>query len=187
MVQPRPLFVYFRSFQTQFVKEKTVGFWGIRTRIVGVEGEHADNLTTTTANCIKLFVLQTCCCHHSNFKSQSQAGEFIIGTACSHASSILGCCCCRRRWCCCRRCCAVPESAAKISVEKWFLKWIFEFENRIIIKNKPCSGCLETFQGRPIYRAYLFVQSKWLAYFVIIISCGPWWLCSSLNRPTARP
>ena len=29
--------------------EKIVGFSGIRTRIVGVEGEHADHLTTTTA------------------------------------------------------------------------------------------------------------------------------------------
>ena len=29
--------------------EKTLGFSGIRTRIVGVEGEHADHLTTTTA------------------------------------------------------------------------------------------------------------------------------------------
>ena len=28
---------------------KTVGVSGIRTRIVGVEGEHADHLTTTTA------------------------------------------------------------------------------------------------------------------------------------------
>ena len=29
--------------------EKTLGFSGIRTRIVGVEGKHADHLTTTTA------------------------------------------------------------------------------------------------------------------------------------------
>ena len=29
--------------------EKIVGFSGIQTRIVGVEGEHADHLTTTTA------------------------------------------------------------------------------------------------------------------------------------------
>ena len=28
---------------------KTVGVSGIRTRIIGVEGEHADHLTTTTA------------------------------------------------------------------------------------------------------------------------------------------
>ena len=49
MGQPRPLFVYFRSFQTQFLQEKTVGFSGTRTRIIGVEGEHTDHLTTTTA------------------------------------------------------------------------------------------------------------------------------------------
>ena len=43
------LFVYFRSFQTQILQKKTVGFSGIRTQIVGVESEHADHLTTTTA------------------------------------------------------------------------------------------------------------------------------------------
>ena len=48
MGHPRPLFVYFRSFQTIY-RIKTVDFSGIRTRIVGVEGEHADHLNTTTA------------------------------------------------------------------------------------------------------------------------------------------
>ena len=48
MGRSRPLFVYFRSFQTIY-RIKTVGFSGIRTRIVGVEGEHADHLNTTTA------------------------------------------------------------------------------------------------------------------------------------------
>ena len=47
MGHPRPLFDYFRSFQTIY-RINTVGFSGIRTRIVGVEGEHADHLTTTT-------------------------------------------------------------------------------------------------------------------------------------------
>ena len=42
-------FIYFRSFQTQIYR-KTVGFNGIRTRIVRWEGEHADHLTTTTAH-----------------------------------------------------------------------------------------------------------------------------------------
>ena len=32
-----------------FIFKKTVGFSGIRTWIVGKEGEHADHLTTTTA------------------------------------------------------------------------------------------------------------------------------------------
>ena len=50
MGQPRPLFLYFCSFQTQILQKKTVGFSGIRTRIVGVEYEHADHLTTTTAH-----------------------------------------------------------------------------------------------------------------------------------------
>ena len=48
MGQFRPLFFYFRSFQTQIV-HKIVGFSGIWTRIVGLEGEHADHLITTTA------------------------------------------------------------------------------------------------------------------------------------------
>ena len=46
--QPWPLFVYFRSFQTKFLQKK-LGVSGIWIRIVGVEGEHADHLTTTTA------------------------------------------------------------------------------------------------------------------------------------------
>ena len=45
MGQPRPLFVYFRSFQIQ-LNRKIVDFSGIRTRIVG---KHADHLTNTTA------------------------------------------------------------------------------------------------------------------------------------------
>ena len=45
---PGLFFVYFRFFKHNNT-EKTVGFSGIRTRIVGVEGEHADHLTTTTA------------------------------------------------------------------------------------------------------------------------------------------
>ena len=73
MGQPRPLFVYVRSFQTQILHKKTEAFFktwansglflffsntnftertvalgGNRTQIVGVEGEHADHLTTTT-------------------------------------------------------------------------------------------------------------------------------------------
>ena len=46
---PASFLVYFHSFQTQFLQKKTVGVSGIRTRIVGVEGKHADHLTTTTA------------------------------------------------------------------------------------------------------------------------------------------
>ena len=45
MGQPRPLFFIFSNTN---LTEKTVGISGIRTRIVGVEGEHADHLTTTT-------------------------------------------------------------------------------------------------------------------------------------------
>ena len=38
---------YFRSFQT-FYSIKTEHFSGIQTRIDGVEGEHADHLTSTS-------------------------------------------------------------------------------------------------------------------------------------------
>ena len=48
MGQPRPLFVYFCSFQTHIYR-KTVDVSKIRSQIVVVEGEHADHLTTTTA------------------------------------------------------------------------------------------------------------------------------------------
>ena len=48
MGHPRPLIVYFRSFQTIY-RIKTVDFSGIRTRIVWAEGKHGNHLTTTTA------------------------------------------------------------------------------------------------------------------------------------------
>ena len=51
--QPWPHFVFSFFSNTNFT-EKIVGFSGFRTRIVGVEGEHADHLTTTTAHQIKL-------------------------------------------------------------------------------------------------------------------------------------
>ena len=43
-----PFFVYFYPFQT-ISMNKNCRLSGIRTRIVLVEGEHADHLTTTTA------------------------------------------------------------------------------------------------------------------------------------------
>ena len=48
MGQPRPLFVYFRSFQRQILQKKTVIVSGIQTRIYGVKDKHTDHLTTTT-------------------------------------------------------------------------------------------------------------------------------------------
>ena len=45
MAKRRPLFVYFRSLKQQF-NRKIVDFNGIQTRIVKVEGKHADHLTT---------------------------------------------------------------------------------------------------------------------------------------------
>ena len=47
--QPRPLFCLFSFFTNTNLTEKTVGVRRIRTQIVGVEGKHADHLTTTTA------------------------------------------------------------------------------------------------------------------------------------------
>ena len=49
MGHPRPLLVYFRSFQTQIQQKKSVDVSGIQTRIVRAEGKHADHMTTTTA------------------------------------------------------------------------------------------------------------------------------------------
>ena len=46
---PGLFFVYVHSFQTKYSR-KTAGFSWIRTQIVGIEGEHADHLTTTTAH-----------------------------------------------------------------------------------------------------------------------------------------
>ena len=48
MGQPRPPFCLF-SFFSNTNLQKTEGFSGIRTWIVGVEDKHADHLTTTTA------------------------------------------------------------------------------------------------------------------------------------------
>ena len=50
MGQHGPLFVYFRSFQTQIVKKNC----GLRTQIAGVEDDSADHFTNTrTINCQK--------------------------------------------------------------------------------------------------------------------------------------
>ena len=47
---PTPaLFGYFGSYSNTNFTEKSVDFSGISTRIVGIEGEHADHLTTTPA------------------------------------------------------------------------------------------------------------------------------------------
>ena len=48
MDQPRPLFGVSFSLKHIFT-EKNVSFSGIRTRIVGLKGEHADHLTKNTA------------------------------------------------------------------------------------------------------------------------------------------
>ena len=54
MGQPRPLFVLF-SFFSITILQKIVDLSGIRTRIVGVEGQHVDHLTTTTAHVPYMF------------------------------------------------------------------------------------------------------------------------------------
>ena len=59
MCQPRPLFLFIFVLFKHNLYRKTVGVSGIRTRIVGVEGEHADHLTTTTALIIFTFLMRT--------------------------------------------------------------------------------------------------------------------------------
>ena len=53
MGHARPLFCLFSFFSNTNFTEKMVGVSRIRTRIVRVEGEYADHLTTTTAPIIK--------------------------------------------------------------------------------------------------------------------------------------
>ena len=48
MGRPRPFCCIFNIYKQKFT-EKTVVFSRIQTQIVGVEGERADHLTTTTA------------------------------------------------------------------------------------------------------------------------------------------
>ena len=48
-------FCLFSFFSNTNFKKKTVGFRGIQTRIVGVEGKHADHLITTTVHPIRSF------------------------------------------------------------------------------------------------------------------------------------
>ena len=55
--KPGLFFVFFCSFLNTNFTGKTVDVSGIRTRIVGVEGEHTDHLTTTTALRESVFVL----------------------------------------------------------------------------------------------------------------------------------
>ena len=79
--QPRPLFVYFRSFKHNII-EKALGFSEIQTRIVGVEGEHADHLTTTTARFIyvwlKILVNQLPCALESDLSKRGYLGKFSL-------------------------------------------------------------------------------------------------------------
>ena len=46
-----PFLFIFVPFKHKFSR-KTLGFSGIRTRIVGIEGKHADHLTTTTTQIV---------------------------------------------------------------------------------------------------------------------------------------
>ena len=60
MAQPRPLVCLFCDFQAQILQKKNGGFSGIQTPIVGLEGEHADTLTTTTTQGLNLFHITHC-------------------------------------------------------------------------------------------------------------------------------
>ena len=77
MGQPRPLFCLFSLFSNTNFTEKTVGVNGIRTRIVGIEGEHTDHLTTTTA----LLVVSVA----KRFLKMGHLGLFLVHTRSSQA------------------------------------------------------------------------------------------------------
>ena len=72
MGQSVPLLVYVRSFRQQNL-QKNVHLSGIRTRIIGEEGKHADHLTTTTANCFTYFA----CLHNLSHQCDQMARLFF--------------------------------------------------------------------------------------------------------------
>ena len=60
-------FCLFSFFSHTNFTEKTVGIRGIQTRIIGVEGEHADHLTTTTAQLQQTCPIQNDACVKSYY------------------------------------------------------------------------------------------------------------------------
>ena len=56
MDHSRPLFALSSFFPSPLYTIKIVDFSGIQTRIIGVDGEHADHLTTTTGLQISSFL-----------------------------------------------------------------------------------------------------------------------------------
>ena len=66
--QPGLFFICFRFFKHN-ISEKTVGFSGIGTWIVGVEGEHADHLTTTTARVGFFYLYRILGYKYKNFRN----------------------------------------------------------------------------------------------------------------------
>ena len=73
------ILIIFGSFQTTNVTEKTVGFSGIRTRIVGVDGKHAGHLTTAQSHFLSCpaskFHLKTC---PSEYSCLSKTHLFVL-------------------------------------------------------------------------------------------------------------
>ena len=66
MGQPGLFLFIFVLIQTQILQKKTVIVSGIWTRIVGVDGEHDDHLTTATAYLKMILVLIWCIYLHSD-------------------------------------------------------------------------------------------------------------------------
>ena len=56
---PGLFFCLFSFFSNTNFTEKTLGVSRIRARIVGAEGKHADQLTTTTAPLVANFIVST--------------------------------------------------------------------------------------------------------------------------------
>ena len=74
---PASFLFIFVLFQTQILQKKIVDFTRIWTQIVGVEGEHDDHLTTTTAQ-INLSVYLSCAIFRSNFLFWYMSWPLII-------------------------------------------------------------------------------------------------------------
>ena len=82
MDQTRPLFVYFRSFQTIY-RIKTVDFSRIRTWMHRIEDENADHLTTTNAEPLEclatiIFTVALEPCHTSFYDCFESFYHFFI-------------------------------------------------------------------------------------------------------------
>ena len=78
MCQPRPLFLFLFIIFQQKLSKITVGFNRILTRIVRIEGEYADHLTTTITDSILTLFIFCLTCDNSMKLSSFSYGPFFV-------------------------------------------------------------------------------------------------------------